>query len=210
MPRYAIGGTLSLRTVEEFLNTLDERCFSLHGMQHTGGDELATPMDLAVWLAAHGLVPAGTPARSDDLAMARLLRDALRTLLSLRAGRAAADQGAATGRATDTAEDSLLRANDALREYPLRVQATANGTPALLPADEGVPGALAAISAAVARAEAAGIWKRLKMCAAPDCRWVFYDTSRSGAGRWCSMQVCGNRDKTRTYRQRHRDQRKIP
>ncbi|MET7668825.1 CGNR zinc finger domain-containing protein [Micromonospora luteifusca] len=29
----------------------------------------------------------------------------------------------------------------------------------------------------------------------------FYEDFRSGAGRWCSMAACGNRTKTRTYRQ---------
>jgi predicted RNA-binding Zn ribbon-like protein len=69
-------------------------------------------------------------------------------------------------------------------------------TPAMTPAGQGA-GAGLALSAA------AGTWDRLKICAAPDCRWVFYDVSRNGAGRWCSMRSCGNRDKTRTYRQRH-------
>jgi len=41
------------------------------------------------------------------------------------------------------------------------------------------------------------------MCAHGDCRWVFYDGSRNGRGRWCTMDVCGNRAKTRAYRQRH-------
>lgn len=75
------------------------------------------------------------------------------------------------------------------------------------PASHGIPAALAAISATAALAQAAGTWKRLKICAAPDCRWVFYDTSRSGAGRWCSMRVCGNRAKTRAYRQRRHERR---
>ena len=58
------------------------------------------------------------------------------------------------------------------------------------------------IAAIVADCAADGSWHRLRICAAPDCRWVFYDTSRSGAGRWCSMATCGNRDKTRRYRDR--------
>jgi predicted RNA-binding Zn ribbon-like protein len=30
--------------------------------------------------------------------------------------------------------------------------------------------------------------------------WVFYDRSRNRSRHWCSMGVCGNRAKTRTYR----------
>ncbi|MFD9698271.1 CGNR zinc finger domain-containing protein [Lentzea sp. NPDC059081] len=43
------------------------------------------------------------------------------------------------------------------------------------------------------------------MCAAPDCRWAFYDVSRNGRGRWCAMEICGNRQKTRAYRERRHD-----
>ena len=63
---------------------------------------------------------------------------------------------------------------------------------------------LTAIVETVATSVARGTWRRLKICAAADCRWVFYDDSRNGAGRWCSMAACGNRVKTRTYRQRQR------
>jgi len=52
-------------------------------------------------------------------------------------------------------------------------------------------------------AAAAGVWPRLKMCGHVDCRWVFYDGSRNGRGRWCAMAACGNRAKTSAYRQRH-------
>ncbi|MBB4692093.1 CGNR zinc finger domain-containing protein [Paractinoplanes abujensis] len=54
----------------------------------------------------------------------------------------------------------------------------------------------------VAAGVARGDWKRVKLCAAPDCRWAFHDTSRNGRGRWCEMGVCGNRHKTRAYRER--------
>jgi predicted RNA-binding Zn ribbon-like protein len=45
---------------------------------------------------------------------------------------------------------------------------------------------------------------RLRACANPDCRWVFYDGTRNGTRRWCTMAVCGNRAKLRRYRQRPR------
>jgi predicted RNA-binding Zn ribbon-like protein len=44
---------------------------------------------------------------------------------------------------------------------------------------------------------------RLRRCAARDrCGWVFYDKSKSGARRWCSMQTCGAVAKMRRYRDR--------
>jgi hypothetical protein len=47
---------------------------------------------------------------------------------------------------------------------------------------------------------------RLRICAAEDCLRAFYDSSRNGSGRWCSTASCGNRMKTRAYRQRRRGQ----
>jgi predicted RNA-binding Zn ribbon-like protein len=45
---------------------------------------------------------------------------------------------------------------------------------------------------------------RVKLCGGEDCRWAFYDTSRNGSRQWCSMEVCGNRQKARTYRAKGR------
>ncbi|NEN07417.1 CGNR zinc finger domain-containing protein [Diaminobutyricibacter tongyongensis] len=45
-----------------------------------------------------------------------------------------------------------------------------------------------------------GSMGRVRLCAAEDCRWAFYDRSKNGSRTWCSMGVCGNRQKARTYR----------
>jgi len=45
---------------------------------------------------------------------------------------------------------------------------------------------------------------RLRACRNPRCRWIFLDTSKSRTRRWCSMAVCGNRDKLRRFRRRRR------
>jgi predicted RNA-binding Zn ribbon-like protein len=47
-----------------------------------------------------------------------------------------------------------------------------------------------------------GSWGRLKACR--NCRWCFYDYSPNRSATWCSMQLCGNRRKTRAYRARRR------
>jgi predicted RNA-binding Zn ribbon-like protein len=41
--------------------------------------------------------------------------------------------------------------------------------------------------------------ERLRSC--PRCAWLFLDTSRGGRRRWCSMRICGNREKVARYRQ---------
>ena len=45
---------------------------------------------------------------------------------------------------------------------------------------------------------------RLKLCDSDECRWMFYDHSKPANRRWCSSALCGNRQKTRDYRSRHR------
>ena len=47
-----------------------------------------------------------------------------------------------------------------------------------------------------------GSWARLKACR--NCRWSFYDYSPNRSATWCSMQLCGNRLKTRAYRSRRK------
>jgi predicted RNA-binding Zn ribbon-like protein len=49
-----------------------------------------------------------------------------------------------------------------------------------------------------------GNLSRLKRCGAPDCQWLFLDTSRNNSRRWCDMQSCGNRAKARRHYQRTR------
>jgi predicted RNA-binding Zn ribbon-like protein len=38
---------------------------------------------------------------------------------------------------------------------------------------------------------------KLKLCALPDCDWLFVDTSKNGRRRWCQMNVCGAKEKAR-------------
>ena len=61
-----------------------------------------------------------------------------------------------------------------------------------------------AVLAAAARLVVRGEWDRVKICPADDCRWAFYDRSRNHSRTWCSMRVCGNREKARAWRERAR------
>jgi predicted RNA-binding Zn ribbon-like protein len=58
------------------------------------------------------------------------------------------------------------------------------------------------VLAASFTAIADGSWRRLKACRNHGCRWAFYDYSKNRSASWCSMQLCGNRTKTRAYRAR--------
>ncbi|MCO1597457.1 CGNR zinc finger domain-containing protein [Micromonospora sp. RHAY321] len=45
---------------------------------------------------------------------------------------------------------------------------------------------------------------RIRRCGNPACVLHFYDTSRNGTRRWCSMDGCGSRAKAARHYQRHR------
>jgi predicted RNA-binding Zn ribbon-like protein len=49
-----------------------------------------------------------------------------------------------------------------------------------------------------------GTLDRLKMCASDECHRVFFDRSKPSTRRWCMSSLCGNRMKTRSYRERQR------
>lgn len=63
-----------------------------------------------------------------------------------------------------------------------------------------------AVLAAASRLVVLGDWDRIKICPADDCRWAFFDRSRNHSRTWCSMRVCGNREKARAWRERSRTQ----
>jgi predicted RNA-binding Zn ribbon-like protein len=50
----------------------------------------------------------------------------------------------------------------------------------------------------------AGSTVRVRECAAPDCAFLFVDTSRAGRRRWCAMDRCGNREHVRKHRRGQR------
>lgn len=183
-PSMGYGGVVAdLELIEAFLNTIDERSFRRHGQAHVAGETLATLQDLSRWLADHGLANADVGLRGEDVVAAVSLRTGLRDTLAA---------------AIDDADVSV----GLLADYPLALDVDANAQ-LRIAGRSGRPW-LDALVETVSYAVARGDWARIKLCAAPDCRWAFYDTSRNGRGRWCDMNVCGNRHKTRIYRERQR------
>jgi predicted RNA-binding Zn ribbon-like protein len=69
---------------------------------------------------------------------------------------------------------------------------------------EGLEWLLAAIARSAAELVAEGAAAPVRMCANPNCGLYFYDDSRTGRRRWCSMATCGNRAKVAAYAKRLR------
>ena len=42
---------------------------------------------------------------------------------------------------------------------------------------------------------------QIRVCGGEDCGWMYVDRSRNGLRRWCQMESCGTREKTRRRRQ---------
>jgi len=170
--------TPDLRVVLAFANTL--------GFDPPG-DDWSDPSVARGWLAEHDL-PAG-PADEGELAHLRAFRGALRAVLEANAGHGSRE--AAWGQVEPFA-----------REAPLYI--APGETPVLSPAGSGLQATIGTVLASVYDALRAGTWRRLKLCREESCRWAYYDQSKNGSGAWCSMRICGNRNKARRRRERER------
>ncbi len=42
--------------------------------------------------------------------------------------------------------------------------------------------------------------RNIRICGGPDCGWMYVDRSRNQLRRWCQMETCGTREKTRRRR----------
>jgi predicted RNA-binding Zn ribbon-like protein len=169
----------SLALVQRFINSNE---------MPDGVDELRTAPLAAAWLRD----ATGTDLTVSERDRGRLVatREALRDLLESH-----------TGENVDPAV--TVRLQKLLGHAPLRPILSAEG--ATLAVDcRGVDSFLGMISTAIVEATLMGTWERFKVCRCDTCRWAFYDHSKNGRSCWCSMRVCGSRDKARSYRARQR------
>jgi predicted RNA-binding Zn ribbon-like protein len=181
-----------LANLYDFANTLDVRHFTHHGVPHPQGDELKGARELGAWMSQRGLL----------FTSAKVTTAMLETALELRAHVRDYLQCDPLGRRKD--RDAARALNRSLKLFPLVVEAGSDGGMVL----KAVRGdALAGLSSVVAEfydGSRNGTLDRLKMCAAEECRRVFFDRSKPSTRRWCMSSLCGNRMKTRSYRERQR------
>ncbi|MEH2570204.1 putative RNA-binding Zn ribbon-like protein [Bradyrhizobium sp. AZCC 2289] len=100
--------------------------------------------------------------------------------------------------------DAIRSLNKALKLFPLVVEAGGDGSMLLKAAREDALAGLSPIVAQFYDGSRNGTLDRLKMCASEECRRVFFDRSKPATRRWCVSSLCGNRMKTRSYRERQR------
>jgi predicted RNA-binding Zn ribbon-like protein len=171
-----------LDLVRDFVNTLDIE---------TGSDRISSSDELAVWFSEQGLTDDLVEPTDEEHAEALAVREAIRELLLAHNG----VEGEAA-LASKTLENAGRRAGLSVRFE--------NGRPSLAPDGDGAQAAIGRIVATVAELAPTDDWQRLKGCRDDNCRVAFYDHSRNHSRAWCSMEVCGNREKARSFRARRR------
>ncbi|NUK11634.1 ABATE domain-containing protein [Streptomyces lunaelactis] len=166
------------------------------GSAPDAGEPLAEAGRLGQWLVGAGLVPAGTPLPAVDGQWAARfieLRDCLGRLV-----RAEIDEL--------YAEPALERVNVLAAGPPPGIRAVRTDDGSLVRALSAAP-ECAALLAAIARDAVELLTDpvaraRLRQCEGDNCRRVYLDTSRGRRRRWCSSEVCGNRERVARHRRR--------
>lgn len=170
----------SAALVADFVNTLDIE---------DGVDDIDSPGALRRWVGRRmGL----RVSKIDEAEWSSVVevRESLREVLAVHS----------SGELRPEALRDLNRAGAGAR---VRIRWDDDGAVSFAMADAKIGGVVGCIFAAAATSQADGTWDRLKVCPADDCRAAFYDHSKNRSGKWCTMSVCGNRAKTRSYRERH-------
>jgi predicted RNA-binding Zn ribbon-like protein len=182
-----------LANLYDFANTLDIRHFTHHGVPHVQGDELSGPRELGAWMAKRGLLLTG----------ARITPPMFDAALQLRASVRAYLQCDPTERRKN--KEIVQSLNTALKLFPLLARAKVDHGMVMGAARDDALAGLSVVVAELYDGSVRGTLDRLKMCAADECRRVFFDRSKPATRRWCMSTLCGNRMKTRAYRERQRD-----
>jgi predicted RNA-binding Zn ribbon-like protein len=186
--KYAVPPELAL--LYDFVNSRDDRRYVEDGVAHAGGDEIETPRLLEAWMRERGLLHRGEHIDVGEHRAALELRRSLRDfLLNPPEDRPLAKVAARQLTATS-------------RKFPLMLAVSDTGAVKLVPvAGSNALGVVLAQLMSAAEKDRLG---RLKTCASDECRWIFFDRSKPANRHWCSSSICGNRQKTRAYRERQR------
>jgi predicted RNA-binding Zn ribbon-like protein len=180
---YWLGGRPAL----DFVNTRRERWWRQV-------ETLVTPSDLALWLTRAEL--AATPPRVTPslLLAAHELREAIDAAVQAHL------RGAGVPEPAIAVIDRWLP----FAQLPPQLALDDSGIPVLgrITADDSARHPLGLIALDAAEMLGTEQRGRIRVCDSETCSARFYDRSRSGQRRWCSMQTCGNVAKARRHRAR--------
>ncbi|MGW0968698.1 CGNR zinc finger domain-containing protein [Streptomyces sp. NPDC002516] len=170
-------------------------CLDLTATTHPE-ERLDSAARLSAWVLASGLVPAGTALAAVDGSWLLGFRE-------LRGHVAQLVRGELDGRPADSA---LARVNHAALAAPPVPWAVRADDGSLRPGLRTPPycGELLAVVARDALDLLTDPQARasLRQCEGDNCPIVYLDTSRGRRRRWCSSEVCGNRERVARHRRR--------
>ncbi|MGQ8871927.1 CGNR zinc finger domain-containing protein [Paenibacillus sp. TSA_86.1] len=95
--------------------------------------------------------------------------------------------------------NDFMQAGEVIRRFILQEQNQGLGI-ALVPIHRHWAQVMAEIAADFAMTLVEGEGKRIRSCDNPDCRWIFYDDTRSRTQKYCDDKMCGNLMKVRRFR----------
>jgi|SRR5579884_1412470 len=162
----------------------------------TAQDIFTSPEMVQGWLVARGLLAKEEFLSEEDYQRVLTFREALRALIQTNTGAA-------------FSSEALESLNSIAGSAHMTVCFSVEGQPHLQSDTPGIDGALGRLLAIIYTSVIDGSWKRLKACQNEECQWVYYDSSKNRSSNWCTMSMCGNRLKTRTYRQRRKEQQDV-
>ncbi|MFI5571740.1 CGNR zinc finger domain-containing protein [Streptomyces sp. NPDC051740] len=164
-----------------------------HPVERLGSVEV-----LRAWITGSGLVPADTALAHADASWPVAFRELRGWLAPLVRGRPAPG--------VPSYDLALARVNELARAAPPAPRAVPGEDGVLVCRLDGPPGR-AALLAAVAR-DAVDLLTdpvalgSLRQCEGDSCPIVYLDTSRGRRRRWCSSEICGNRERVARHRRR--------
>ena len=146
------------------------------------------------WLDKAGLARSDAQVQAPGglLALARRLRDCLRTGVHAAMAGAPADLSVA---------NQVLEAGRPVREIEWDGQARAFRVDTRL-RDHSPASLLAPVVESLASLLVSDKFQFVRQCEAHDCVLLFHDLTKSHRRRWCSMATCGNRMKVAAFRSR--------
>ena len=171
------GGRLCL----DFVATVGERW-------RRSFERLLGPEDLARWLVDSGMLQEPPHITQRQLESGRVLREAINRL-----ARPGVEPGAG----------DRLELNQWAARRPLAPQLSEQGELVWV-SQRPLEAAFATIARDAVDLLTGPLAGRIRECAASDCALLFVDSSRPGRRRWCAGEACGNRTRTKAYRQRRK------
>lgn len=209
------SGTDKARPAHQFLWLGNLPCLDLVNTEAMSDgvpvDRLASIADLLAWLGEAGILTESAARQAEERLKGKAEASAVfRRALALRSRLRRMAERLTEGKGPS--EEQLAAINRVLAEQPTHpklVRRPGGWVLTKVPERESAMQLLAPLAESAAWLIAEGNLSLLRRCENPRCVLYFYDTTRNGRRRWCSMAGCGSRAKAAAYYRRQRGGRRL-